>query len=140
VPSVHPRCNQHGLVAPDGMCVLCRKQTSSAPPSQPLDLKPSLPLRAAEALSGSTDKCAALLLFVALATMATTYMLDTTKARELAAAQAQLQHSASEQRQAETERMQALLLAANEIEDTAIEHSAAELDAVPQQGDEPDRE
>lgn len=32
MPSLHPRCAQHGLaVAPDGLCVLCRRQSVRAP-------------------------------------------------------------------------------------------------------------
>ena len=34
MPSLHPRCAQHGLaVAPDGLCVLCRRQSVGAPPA-----------------------------------------------------------------------------------------------------------
>jgi hypothetical protein len=141
VPSVHPRCNQHGLVAPDGMCVLCRK-ASSAPPSQPRELGPSLPLKAADVLLASTDRCAALLVGVALLTMATTYVLDTAKVRELA----QLQQSEAQRQQAETERLQALLLAANEAEEPpmhtpiAPEHKAPERDDARQAGTDPDPE
>jgi hypothetical protein len=113
VPSVHPRCHQHGLVAPDGMCVLCRKQASSGPPPQQQAEAVVAPLRAAEAAPESTDKYAALLVGVALVTMAATYMLDTTKVKELTAAHAEAQREEDE----EAARLQELMLAATRAEE-----------------------
>jgi hypothetical protein len=144
VPSVHPRCHQHGLVAPDGMCVLCRKQASSGPPPQQQAEPVVMPPRAAEAAPESTDKYAALLVGVALVTMAATYLLDTTKVKELTASHAQTQRSeAQREEDAEAARLQELVLAATQAEDqqeiaaAAHDQAAPELDPRNDEDDEP---
>lgn len=132
MPSVHPRCNQHGLVAPDGMCVLCRKQASSGPPPQQQHEVVPAPPRAAEPAPESTDKYAALLIGVALVTMAATYMLDTTKVKELTASHAPSQRTeAQREEDAEAARLQELVLAATQAEDQPEIAAAAHEQAAP---------
>jgi hypothetical protein len=75
VPSVHPRCGQHGLVAPDGLCVLCRK-ASSGPPQPAPEVAVVPQPRAAEEPQESAGKFAALLAGLALLTMAATFVLS----------------------------------------------------------------
>lgn len=131
MPSVHPRCNQHGLVAPDGMCVLCRKQASSGPPPQQQADPVVAPLRAAEAAPESTDKYAALLVGVALVTMAATYLLDTTKVKELTAAHAEAQRGEAQREQdEEAARLRDLALVATQTEEQP-EIAAAAPDQEP---------
>jgi len=137
VPSVHPRCNQHGLVAPDGMCVLCRKQASSGPPPQQQIEAVVAPPRAAESAPESTDKYAALLVGVALVTMAATYMLDTTKVKELTAAQAQSQRTeAQREEDEEAARLQGLMYAATQAEEQPEIAAAAQEQDPHNDGDD----
>lgn len=141
MPSVHPRCNQHGLVAPDGMCVLCRKQASSGPPPQQPDasvvVPPAAAAAAAEPAPESTDKYAAFLVGVALVTMAATYMLDATRLKELAASAQQAQRSeAQREEDAEAVRLQELVLAATQAEHQAeIAAAPAPEQAAPERED-----
>lgn len=142
MPSVHPRCSQHSLVAPDGMCVLCRKQASSGPPRP--QHEPELPAQpqAADAVAISADKCAALLVGVALVTMVATYVLDTSKAKEIATSQDQSQRSEIQHEDAESARLQELVLATAQAEDQAAngaampEQAAAERDSELDQDEE----
>lgn len=127
MPSVHPRCNQHGLVAPDGMCVLCRKQASSGPPPQQQAAPVVVPPQAAEAAPESTDKYAALLVGVALVTMAATYMLDTTKVKELTAAHAEAQRGEAQRAEdEEAARLRDLMLVATQAEEQPEVAAAAQ--------------
>lgn len=55
MPSLHPRCAQHGLaVAPDGLCVLCRRQRA-APTADAPDAAYTRPLSAAAPRQRSTS-------------------------------------------------------------------------------------
>jgi len=134
VPSVHPRCSQHSLVAPDGMCVLCRKQASSGPPAAQTKSQPSAAESAAR--SESTDKFAALLVGVALVTMGTTYLLDRSKAKEIAESQ--------RVEEAETARLQQWALAAARAEEQSTRAAPARpkpaADMVRHQNDEQEQE
>lgn len=112
MPSFHPRCTQHGLVAPDGMCVLCRKQASSAPPAQKPQPGTHAPLPTVDASQRSADKFAALLVGVALVSIAATYVVESITLPETTAASEQ-----GERRRTEIERAQASLLAALEAEE-----------------------
>lgn len=118
MPSVHPRCSQHSLVAPDGMCVLCRRQASSGPPAA--QQQPAQPSAAAPR-EATTNQCAALLVGVALLTLATTYLIDTVKNNETAASQ----RAEAQRESAEMARIQALALAAAQADDYPVEAPAA---------------
>jgi len=70
VPSLHPRCAQHGLaVAPDGLCVLCRRTSTPAasPAAQDSGYTPPMAVEpaASEASSLKLLKWGALLLLAA---------------------------------------------------------------------------
>jgi hypothetical protein len=138
VPIDHPRCNQHGLVAPDGMCVLCRKQASSGPPAKQRVSVASPQPTAASTAPESPDKFAALLVGLALMTMATTYILETARNKELASSPDATQRADAQREEAESARLQQWLVASTRADNQPA--AAVAHDRVVERQDDDSRE